>query len=686
MYQKVVNLVQVADMFGADITLNIQNKGKFTSFFGGFMSLVVWIAMLYVFISQGMDLINREDQQNKAITRTINDISPNARVLNISNFMIGIKLDDPLQILFNTTNQTMFNITIYQNHITTFPNKTRIKTVNTSLILEPCTSEHFSSLNLISDSDQMESYTAYFCLPLNYSFVLEGTYNSQSFQYTSIKVSACKGSSQCFSNDQLSLLPERQAFKLSTLMFTTIINPFSNDEIISQQLFQDFYQQTKKFQEQVSDIFLEPNTLQIDNSIFPFEEDSFFGEYWSFRLGNIRSFTNDYAEPTNYFTVNLRISSEYYSSYISYKKFGDFISFIGGTLKVITSLIGIIVIKYNTIGFKLMLASTLYQCKIDDVSQSQKKAEQNDIFKFIQKEKEKAEAMLQRFRGSTKKLFQFNKVTGIFKSQRFTQVYKSDAELLKDIQQQSNLKEIDSVKLEPTSHEHGSIDHLKDAFIQNMVQHLLMANEKIKLGLNFVVYYLSCFRHFERYKRIYIVLQKSTININNDLDIVLILQKLQEINKIKYLLLDKHQLQLFNYIPQPIITWHGLQGNDQQLQKNTIAKLNVIGKVSRYDTRSKMLKLFRAYEEVKMDENQKQINSRIIEQLGPIVQNVFQQSHQIAEDYNKMKQEEEMHIKSKKQPPLNTMNISQRNLIQTYGPNYLQSKSDAIEIEDIVFE
>ncbi|CAD8057049.1 unnamed protein product [Paramecium primaurelia] len=685
MYYKVVKFIQVADMFGADITLNIQNKGKFTSVFGGFMSLIVWIVMLYVFISQGVDLINRVDQQ--AITRTINDISPNARVLNISNFMIGIKLDDPLQTLFNTTNQTMFNITVYQNHITTFPNRTRIKSVNTSLILEQCTSQHFQSLDLISDSDQLETFTNYYCLPLNYSFVLEGTYNSQHFQYTQIKVSACKNSTQCFTTDQLSLLSERQTFKLSTLMFTTIINPFSNDAIISQQLFQDFYQQTKKLQEQVSDIFLEPNTLEIDNSVFPFEKDSFFGEFWSFRLGNIRSFINDYVEPTGYFTVNLRISSEYYSSFISFKKFGDFISFIGGTLKVITSLIGIIVIKYNIIGFKLMLANTLYQCKLEDDSRSQKKAEQNDIFKFIQKEKEKAEAMLQKFRGSTKKLFQFNKVTGIFKSQRFTQIYKSDTDLLKDVQQPNNIKEIDSVKLEPTSHEYKSIDHLKDSFIQNMVEQLLIANEKIKLGLNFIVYYLSCFRHIKRFKRTYIVLQKSTININNDLDIVLILQKLQEINKIKHLLLNNNQLQLFNYIPQPIITWDGNQVQDSQQSKNSIAKLNVIGKVCRYDTRNKMLKLFRAYQEVKIDENEKEINSRLIEQLGPIVQKVFQQSHQITEDYNKMKQQDEdNHIKSNKRPPLNTTNLSQRDKMYTYGPNYLLSKSDAIEIEDIPYD
>lgn len=34
-------------------------------------------------------------------------------------------------------------------------------------------------------------------------------------------------------------------------------------------------------------------------------------------------------------------------------------------------------------GFKMMLASTLYSCKIDDDSESKKKAEKTDIFKFI---------------------------------------------------------------------------------------------------------------------------------------------------------------------------------------------------------------------------------------------------------------------------------------------------------------
>ncbi|CAD8155278.1 unnamed protein product [Paramecium octaurelia] len=672
MYQKVVNLIQVADMFGADITLNIQNKGKFTSIFGGFMSLMVWFVMLYVFISQGVDLINRVDQQ--AVTRTINDISPNARVLNISNFMIGIKLDDPLQILLNTTNQTMFSITVYQNNITTFPNKTRTKSVNTSLIIEQCTSQHFQSLDLISDSDQVETFTNYYCLPLNYSFVLEGTYNSQHFQYTQIKVSACKNSTQCFTEDQLNLLSERQTFKLSTLMFTTIINPFSNDAIISQQLFQDFYQQSTKLQEQVSDIFLEPNTLEIDNSVFPFQEDSFFGEFWSFRLGNIRSFINDYAEPTSYFAVNLRISSEYYSSFISFKKFGDFISFIGGTLKMITSVIGIIVIKYNIIGFKLMLANTLYQCKLDDVSKSQKKAELNDIFKFIQKEKEKAEAMLQKFRGSTKKLFQFNKVTGIFKSQRFSQIYKSDADLIKDVQQQTNQKR------QIQQNQNQQLMNINQQIILKMLSYKVWLNNCLwlmrKLGqdsiLQSIIFpvsgILKDIKGFIQYFK-----NRQSILIMTWTLFQFCKSSRRQIKQSKFCLMKNSCNFLIIFLSQQSL------GMDIKFKIHNIPRIQQLSQI-------KMLKLFRAYQEVQLDENEKQINSRLVEYLGPVVQKVFQQSHQITENYNKMKQEEQNQIKSTKRPTLNTINLTQNDQTRIYGPNYLLSKSDAIEMEDIAFD
>lgn len=41
--------------------------------------------------------------------------------------------------------------------------------------------------------------------------------------------------------------------------------------------------------------------------------------------------------------------------------------------------------------------------------------------------------------------------------------------------------------------------------------------------------------------------------IFNKLDVVNILNKMQEIDKLKYVLLNKEQLELFNYIPKPLI-------------------------------------------------------------------------------------------------------------------------------------
>ena len=103
-------------------------------------------------------------------------------------------------------------------------------------------------------------------------------------------------------------------------------------------------------------------------------------------------------------------------------------------------------------------------------------------------------------------------------------------------------------------------------------------------------------------------LRKATSKINNDLDIITVLQRFQELDKLKLLLLNKNQLMLFNLIAKPEIfideketieTTPGLE-----ISKNLKA-------LNEFDDQS-MLDLAIYYNNVKNKENEDDLDSRLV--------------------------------------------------------------------------
>ncbi|KAL4499906.1 hypothetical protein ABPG72_015255 [Tetrahymena utriculariae] len=98
----------------------------------------------------------------------------------------------------------------------------------------------------------------------------------------------------------------------------------------------------------------------------------------------------------------------------------------------------------------------------------------------------------------------------------------------------------------------------KKSLIQQELLKMNYRRQKISFSFKYVIYKLSCKRLFKTKQNQ--MVDKAQDLIDSNLDIIKILDKMQEIDRIKCLLLDYEQRILFSYFPKPLVQ---IKNNDQ---------------------------------------------------------------------------------------------------------------------------
>ncbi|EDK31632.2 accessory gland protein Acp36DE, putative (macronuclear) [Tetrahymena thermophila SB210] len=98
----------------------------------------------------------------------------------------------------------------------------------------------------------------------------------------------------------------------------------------------------------------------------------------------------------------------------------------------------------------------------------------------------------------------------------------------------------------------------KKSLIQQELLKMNSRRQKISFSFKYIVYKLSCQKLFKTKQNQ--MVDKAQDLIANNLDIIKILDKIQEIDRIKCLLLDYEQRILFSYFPKPLVQ---IKNNDQ---------------------------------------------------------------------------------------------------------------------------
>ncbi|CAD8066747.1 unnamed protein product [Paramecium primaurelia] len=196
--------------------------------------------------------------------------------------------------------------------------------------------------------------------------------------------------------------------------------------------------------------------------------------------------------------------------------------------------------------------------------------------------------------------------------------------------------------------------HNRKEYLTKQIQMMLDRSRPIVFTFKFVLHQLFCGKLFQ--DKNCILLDKAIKKINQDLDICVLIDKVNEINLIKELLLERDQQILFNFAPKEVITIedqfykHHLPGRRDSkraftkrlgVQFSDVAKMMFDKKFKKGQFVNPGLqiyyKLYQAYERVILsEEKNNRFNKILIEKLGQEVKEVFDISNYIQVDKNRM--------------------------------------------------
>ncbi|KAL4475994.1 hypothetical protein ABPG72_007880 [Tetrahymena utriculariae] len=144
----------------------------------------------------------------------------------------------------------------------------------------------------------------------------------------------------------------------------------------------------------------------------------------------------------------------------------------------------------------------------------------------------------------------------------------------KQLSQQNNPKFFDAYK-----------EEMRKDFMTKQLQKVLSKRQKLTLSFKYFIYKLSCGKFYCTKENMLIA--KANTLLQKDIDIIVILNKIKELEKLKCLMLDQNQLALFNYFPKPLL--------QIDKNKNVIKKEEMLKEVKQLERKMKTLDVKRQH-------------------------------------------------------------------------------------------
>ncbi|CAK73449.1 unnamed protein product (macronuclear) [Paramecium tetraurelia] len=637
--RNIKRFIRSYDHFGVSLNFNIRNRKQYQSVWGGIMSIAMTIVLLYIFITGLISLLLRDKFQVVMLfiqidVQQLQNMDPDQQEMNITNFMFAIKLDNPFSLYYPNENKTPFQIVMNQVQISTLADGSRNKTTLHQIFFEQCRDTHFKNLNQEGFQELKADLGSYLCLPLNFSLKLKGTFNSKFFLYPALKVSICY-TKDCYTKEQIEYLAQNKSIlvSLSTLIQSSIYMRNSKDNYLFRYLNSDFYLQTNLLEESKSDIFFKNNKIIAENSLLSLYKEEERKDFWSFQLYNYREFKGYHASPSTLFSLNFRISQDYEQHKKTAETIDSFLSYFGGILKIISTIFGLVALSYNEMGLKISLANHLYQFNIPKRKNGKFEFSYDKLLSVIQNQLNRVSDLQSKLKQHTKTLVRTSMVMRVWNSQKFQHNSISNQQSLQ--RDQIETPQIDQLQFSKYVEQ---LQDYKGNFLQRLITAFNSTRHDLRLGINFILYQLlwcSCCEEVEITKK---MLRECKTVIDKDLDIIHLLQKIQEIDKLKSIILEKDQIKVFSYTPKPIInidpTYQHqppeeakgielFQQLNQQRQNKKIKKYNYsLNKPKR------LMKIYDSYSRLKQQHNNKK-NQRIIQLLGPTIEMIFLKYYEI---------------------------------------------------------
>ncbi|CAD8200047.1 unnamed protein product [Paramecium pentaurelia] len=572
----VIMMIKGLDIFGQSITLNINRQKTYTTIFGGLSSILIIAILVAFFQSNIISFFNKTAVIFS--TETQFDQSPDQIIMNIQNYMVAFSIEQK-----NFIGNPMFNITIEQRHYYRDKHGNQIKQIN-YLQLEPCTLDHFQFLlNQPESNFESEYYMLeldkWLCPQKDFQFSIQGTYTSSQFDFIRVIVNDCDDSKNGYINWKPTCAKQSEInehlnkegqFKLQIYQVNNVINPKAPEQYYQSYLDGEMYFTfvPKKLSRQAN-LFFRKYDFQNDDSLLPYQSinDKELIVRQSVDYRDLTEIGRDTDE--NYAIAYLRRSQ--FSEFINrrYIKIDELLSFLGGFLQIMITGFGIFIMYYNKLSLQIELSNKLYNFP---EKQEKTKIKQNQVQQTLEGSMfNDSKLIVNSDQGIPKATLIFDK-----------EECKFPKHILKLFEQSQRL----TLSLK------SLINHLSFKLIFN--------NDEAQL------------------------FQKAMDAVDQNLDIQEILYQLQEIAKLKALILKNQQITLFNFTPKPNLTL-----KDEEQIPNRLIIEQTFSEQDKQGTYKEDLinELYNAWLEIKSDKTQNicqyELNQRLNQGLGNEFQQIF---------------------------------------------------------------
>eukprot|EP01017_Pseudomicrothorax_dubius_P029191 TRINITY_DN3521_c0_g1_i5.p1 TRINITY_DN3521_c0_g1~~TRINITY_DN3521_c0_g1_i5.p1 ORF type:complete len:242 (-),score=49.24 TRINITY_DN3521_c0_g1_i5:105-830(-) len=163
---------------------------------------------------------------------------------------------------------------------------------------------------------------------------------------------------------------------------------------------------------------------------------------------------------------------------------------------------------------------------------------------------------------------------------------------------------------------YSSFHHKKDSKEEpeNKSKELVLHKKAINFG--FIGQILPC---LDKVKKS--LFDRAKEKVNNYLDIRFIIEKLQEIDKMKQILLTREQMLMMKFIPKPEITEYiNSRVHAYEIQENEYDK------PLQWITEEKTDEIIKSYQRIRQEINTDQVNKRLLEILDPELKEMLNES------------------------------------------------------------
>ncbi|CAD8177416.1 unnamed protein product [Paramecium pentaurelia] len=537
--RKALKSLKKVDIFSQPVQLLIKQEEGHKTLFGACLTLALISFFIYLLIVNLYTLGQRNNPTS--LTTEVYHAQPEQFKFNEQNFTLTFAIQSPNYATYIDESVYVVEAQITTKTTKIVDNQKVDEWTSQDLPLTSCTPELIRQVEL-------SEYFSHLNLPTNYcidwnkinEINIEGTFDSSAYSFILFQFKMCneqtKKTKECKPRDEIKQLLEQNYFSLQ--MSSYVIDVKNEEQPFISKGEDIFTTISSKIFKEIS-FYMQPITVFTDLGLIT--ED-----YQIQKTLRYKRHTEmiDLNESDLIMNVVIRLDQIEQQYYRSYTKIQIILSQMGGLWQVFFTIAFLIQKPINMLSYYVRILNSLFEFE-------QEKKKKTTIQRDEEQNQEGQQELM------TRKQLQSTR-EGLFVENK-----KKAFQRLQSIKiKKKQMEVIDSLVVDPQSKEEAK-QQLTKAISFSIKQYFQSIQKKLKMKWTDYLYFISCFVNSKNYKSLQI--EYSVKKIIKQMDILYIMKKLQEIDKLKMILLTESQIKVFDYLQKPTIP---LDPNSKQFNIN----------------------------------------------------------------------------------------------------------------------